>query len=113
MTTQLSERPSEPRLINNAKMHYRLIALTGIDGKPFASWQSADSQGAMWLRDCLPWGIAHLHVQLYGYEAALQGSKSTAGLADYTAQFLETLCAGEESAVRKVCGAFLVLGEQS
>ena len=78
MKTQSSERPSKPRLTTNAKMYYRLIALTGIDGKPFASWQSADGQGAMWLRDYLPRDIAHLRVQLYRYEAALQGSKSTA-----------------------------------
>jgi hypothetical protein len=67
----------------------RIIAITGLGGKPFASWQGSD--GSMWLRDHLPLDVKGLKVSIWGCQSSLENSTSEAGLEDYTENFLEDL----------------------
>jgi hypothetical protein len=62
-----------------------IIAVTGLAGKAFMSWQYQD--GTMWLRDHLPSALPRARVHIYGYDSTLQGSVSTARLEHFTNEF--------------------------
>jgi hypothetical protein len=66
-----------------------LVAITGLGGKAFASWQY--SGGSMWLRDFLPRDVPGLNVYIYGYPSKLYRSHSQAGLLEYTTLFVNEL----------------------
>jgi len=66
-----------------------IVAVTGLAGKAFASWQAAE--GSMWLRDFLPQDVENIRVSIFGYSSELFESNSNAGLLDYTKIFLQTL----------------------
>ena len=66
-----------------------IVAITGLGGKAFASWQIPD--GSMWLRDALPKDIGNVvgvQTHVYGYRSALAKSPSTAKLKDFTHDFI-------------------------
>lgn len=63
-----------------------MIAVTGLGGKAFMSWQH--QSGAMWLRDYLPRDVPDVQIFIYGYRSKLVGSGSHARLQDYVAAFL-------------------------
>ena len=67
----------------------RIIALTGLAGRAFGSWQS--KKGSMWLRDSLPKDVAGLRVLTYGYPSKLFQSRSTARLLDFSINFMDEL----------------------
>ena len=64
---------------------HSVVALTGLVGKAFASWQAQD--GTMWLRDALPNDVKSVRTHIYGYVSTLQRSLSAARLIDYTKGF--------------------------
>lgn len=66
-----------------------MIAVTGVGGKPFMSWQH--ESGAMWLRDFLPRDVPNVQIFTYGYPSQLEKSGSHARLLDYTTKFLDDL----------------------
>lgn len=72
-----------------AKSPRSLVAITGLAGQAFVSWQNV--KGDMWLRDYLPYDIPNLGVFTYGFQSELWMSTSTATLADYTDIFLDHL----------------------
>ncbi|OTB00300.1 hypothetical protein M426DRAFT_26735 [Hypoxylon sp. CI-4A] len=63
-----------------------IVAVTGLAGKAFASWQCDD--GSMWLRDHLPIDIPGIRVSIFGYSSELSRSNSRAVLNDFTDDFL-------------------------
>ncbi|KAK2591715.1 hypothetical protein QQS21_010600 [Conoideocrella luteorostrata] len=63
-----------------------IIALTGLGGKAFASWQCYD--GSMWLRDHLPTDIPNSRVSIYGYSSDVGNSDSTSTLSEMTKSFV-------------------------
>jgi hypothetical protein len=67
----------------------RLVAITGLAGRAFGSWQAEN--GTMWLRDVLPQDVANLRVLTYGYPSTLFRSRSTARLLDFTINFMDDL----------------------
>jgi hypothetical protein len=72
-----------------AKSPQSLVAITGLAGQAFVSWQNV--KGDMWLRDYLPYDIPSLRVFTYGFQSELWMSTSTATLADYSDIFLDHL----------------------
>jgi hypothetical protein len=67
----------------------RLIAVTGLAGRAFGSWQAGN--GSMWLRDFLPKNVPGLRTYVYGYPSILFKSQSTASLSDFTNSFMDDL----------------------
>ncbi|CEJ93570.1 hypothetical protein VHEMI09148 [[Torrubiella] hemipterigena] len=63
-----------------------IIALTGLGGKAFASWQCYD--GSMWLRDHVPLDIPNCRMSLYGYYSDVGNSQSITTLSELTRCFL-------------------------
>lgn len=63
-----------------------IIALTGLGGKPFASWQCYD--GSMWLRDYVPLDVAKCRMILYGYSSEVGNSTSTSTLSEIAEAFV-------------------------
>lgn len=66
-----------------------IVAITGLGGKAFASWQIPD--GSMWLRDALPHDLSGVQTHIYGYRSALARSLSSARLRDFTDDFAHGL----------------------
>ncbi|KAI2470183.1 hypothetical protein F4781DRAFT_185637 [Annulohypoxylon bovei var. microspora] len=66
-----------------------LIAVTGLGGHAFVSWQNA--KGQMWLRDYLPADVPNLRVFTYGFPSTLWKTTSTATLSDHTHHFISQL----------------------
>ncbi|KXH61052.1 cytidylyltransferase [Colletotrichum nymphaeae SA-01] len=63
-----------------------IIALTGLGGKAFASWQCYD--GSMWLRDHIPWDVPKSRISIYGYPSDVGNSDSVATLSEMTETFV-------------------------
>lgn len=63
-----------------------IIALTGLGGKAFTSWQCHD--GSMWLRDHLPSKLPDCRVAIYGYSSDVGNSDSVSTLPEMAEMFL-------------------------
>ncbi|KAH0537353.1 hypothetical protein FGG08_005832 [Glutinoglossum americanum] len=59
-----------------------VIAVTGLNGHPFASWKERDGR-FMWLRDGLPQALLGTRIMTYGYNSRLYGSASFASISSY------------------------------
>lgn len=66
-----------------------IIALTGLGGKAFASWQCYD--GSMWLRDHVPLDISNSRISIYGYSSDVGNSDSISTLSEMTETFVMDL----------------------
>ncbi|KAI0437247.1 hypothetical protein F4803DRAFT_539552 [Xylaria telfairii] len=66
-----------------------IIALTGLGGKAFASWQCYD--GSMWLRDHVPLDIPNSRISIYGYSSDVGNTDSVSTLQEMTESFLLNL----------------------
>jgi hypothetical protein len=66
-----------------------IVALTGLGGKAFASWQCYD--GSMWLRDHIPLVIANARTSIYGYSSDVGNSDSISTLSEMTEAFVMDL----------------------
>jgi hypothetical protein len=67
-----------------------LIAVTGLNGHPFASWKEKDGN-FMWLRDGLPQALPNTRIMTYGYNSRLSGSASFASISDYGKSLLASV----------------------
>lgn len=72
-----------------------IIALHGMNGHAFNSWEYRDDSGYsfMWLRDYLPEHIPNARIVVYGYNANLVSDVSTGRIRTYAETFLERLLA--------------------
>ena len=66
-----------------------IIALTGLGGKAFASWQCYD--GSMWLRDHVPMRIANARISIYGYSSDVGAHDSISTLSEMSETFVMDL----------------------
>jgi hypothetical protein len=66
-----------------------VIALTGLAGRAFASWQHPDGQ--MWLRDHLPGDVISIRILLWGQPSKLEGSDSHLTIQNLRDSFLDEL----------------------
>ncbi|KAI0098562.1 hypothetical protein GGR51DRAFT_538192 [Nemania sp. FL0031] len=66
-----------------------IIALTGLGGKAFASWQCYD--GSMWLRDHMPLDISNSRISIYGYSSEVGNSDSISTLSEMAEAFVTDL----------------------
>ncbi|KFX88590.1 hypothetical protein O988_08962 [Pseudogymnoascus sp. VKM F-3808] len=75
--------------LNNAVDEHEavdVIALTGLGGKAFASWQCYD--GSMWLRDHVPIDIPNSRISIYGYSSDVGNIDSISTLSEITEIFI-------------------------
>ena len=63
-----------------------IVAVTGLGGKPFASWQCYD--GSMWLRDHVPSDIPNARISIYGYYSDVGDSDSISTLSEIAETFV-------------------------
>ncbi|CAH0023219.1 unnamed protein product [Clonostachys rhizophaga] len=63
-----------------------IIALTGLGGKAFASWQCYD--GSMWLRDHAPVDIPNCLISIYGYSSDVGNTDSISTLSEMAESFV-------------------------
>lgn len=78
-----------------------IIAVTGLGGRPFGSWQCIDD-GSMWLQDAVPRAIPTARVLIYGYESKTVGFDSHATLNDFGDHFLQSLITSRGSLMETV-----------
>jgi hypothetical protein len=50
---------------------YSIIAIAGLDGDAYGSWQGRGNLGRMWLRDFLPKDLPQCRTMIYGYNSKL------------------------------------------
>lgn len=67
-----------------------IIAVCGIDGHAYGSWQGRSNLRPMWLRHFLAKDLPICRVIIYGYEAKLT-TRGTATVEDYSREFLENI----------------------
>ena len=65
------------------------IAITGLAGRAFASWQNL--AGQMWLRDFLPPRFSDCRFFTYGYPSKARQSLSQASVASFREQFVREI----------------------
>ncbi|KAI1440190.1 hypothetical protein F5Y02DRAFT_423283 [Annulohypoxylon stygium] len=66
-----------------------IVAITGLGGKAFTSWQCYD--GSMWLRDHVPLDIPNSRVLIYGYSSDVGNTDSITTLSEITENFIMDL----------------------
>lgn len=83
-------------------MSSSVVAVTGLNGKPFWSWKAANS-AHMWLQDWLGQDLALSGVKArlytYGYASRVVGSSSHASPHDYALTFLEALSSARDQSI--------------
>lgn len=86
-------------------MNVSIIAVHGLAGKGFRSWQN--QQGGMWLRDYLPLHFPNIKVYIYGYPSTLKGISSRASIQDYTDGLIKAISSVRSTArVRRSAPTF-------
>jgi protein SERAC1 len=70
-----------------------IVAVHGLNGHYLRTWSARGPDGAQvnWLRDFLPKQIPNARIMSYGYNSALQFSKSVADIFTFADQLLEAL----------------------
>ena len=93
--TQLST--AEPAVVEYDHLYYcdkadshSVIAICGIDGHAYGSWQSKESPYPMWLRHFLPKDFPSCRIMTWGYSGKL-ARLDHAIIYDYAREFLEGL----------------------
>jgi hypothetical protein len=66
------------------------VAVTGLDGNAYGSWQSRSPVGSMWLRDFLKDDMPHCRVMTYGYNTKLASNRAYT-FGDFCDRFLEEI----------------------
>lgn len=69
-----------------AKKIPSVIAVHGLGGHPFKTWQHPN--GKVWLADFLPAQLPEARVMTYGYNSSVLFSKSVAGIDDFATDLL-------------------------
>lgn len=75
--------------MGQADWYVSIIAMSGLAGRPFGSWQCDD--GSMWLRDYLPNDVPNARVFIYGYKSTLVKFKTHSTITTYSDDFLDRL----------------------
>ncbi|PVH83321.1 hypothetical protein DL98DRAFT_569779 [Cadophora sp. DSE1049] len=83
----LEDKPSELAKVVD------VVAIHGLNGHYLNTWTTTDAAGqkVVWLKDLLPKQLPDARIMSYGYNSALQFSKSVAGIGTFAEQLLEDL----------------------
>ncbi|KAK0123332.1 hypothetical protein ONS96_010326 [Cadophora gregata f. sp. sojae] len=70
-----------------------VVAVHGLNGHYLNTWTATNAAGqkVVWLKDLLPKQLPDARIMSYGYNSALQFSKSVAGIGTFAEQLLEDL----------------------
>ena len=70
-----------------------IVAIHGLNGHYLDTWTTTNAAGqkVFWLKDLLPKQLPDARIMSYGYNSALQFSKSVAGIGTFAEQLLEDL----------------------
>jgi hypothetical protein len=70
-----------------------VVAIHGLNGHFLDTWTTTNAAGqkVVWLKDLLPKQLPDARIISYGYNSALQFSKSVAGIGTFAEQLLEDL----------------------
>ena len=79
-----------------------IIAIPGIDGHAYGSWQGRGNAHRMWLRHFLSEDLPNCRTMIFGYNSKLRGS-SIATLEDYSRQLLEGINSVREDTEVQLC----------
>ena len=77
-----------------------IIAVTGLNGRPYDSWRGGGPHGSMWLRDFFRLDLPSYRTMIYGYNTKWH-SKSMSDLNDMGQEFLNELQKARHS--KEVC----------
>jgi hypothetical protein len=80
-----------------------IIAIHGLNGHYRKTWTAVSESGTEcnWLQDLLPKQIPNARIMSYGYNSAVQFSKSTAGVGMFADELLEDILSWRVSSVEK------------
>lgn len=80
-----------------------IIAIHGLNGHYKKTWTAVSSSGkeCNWLQDLLPTQLPNARIMSYGYNSAVQFSKSTAGIGEFADQLLEDILSYRNSEAEK------------
>ncbi|GAM34005.1 hypothetical protein TCE0_014r01313 [Talaromyces pinophilus] len=67
-----------------------IIAIAGLDGHAYGSWQGRGNLGRMWLRDFLSKDLPHCRTMIYGYNSKLS-SHGVNTILDYGRELMEEI----------------------
>jgi hypothetical protein len=89
----LEDKPSD------ASANVDIVAIHGLNGHYQRTWSAIASNGSQvnWLRDFLPKQIPNARIMSYGYNSAVQFSKSVAAIETFAKQLLEDLISWRNS----------------
>lgn len=76
-----------------------IVAIHGLNGHYLDTWtaKGANGEKVIWLKDFLPNQIPDARIMSYGYNSAVQFSKSMAGISEFADQLLENLRSWRQS----------------
>ena len=94
----LANKPSQ-----NAKV-VDIVAIHGLNGHYLNTWteKTASGEQVNWLRDFLPKQIPSARIMSYGYNSAVQFSKSVADIGTFAEQLLNDLMSWRNSPAEKL-----------
>ncbi|RDW70414.1 hypothetical protein BP5796_08811 [Coleophoma crateriformis] len=92
----VNKSPTDPQVVD-------VVALHGLNGHYQRTWTAKTSDGTKvnWLKDLLPAQIPNARVLSFGYDSAVQFSKSVSGISDFAEQLLNELLAQRETVEEK------------
>lgn len=76
--------------INSLTLLISVVAVTGLNGRPYDSWRGNGPHGSMWLRDFFRLDLPSFRTMIYGYNTKWY-SKSMSDLNDMGHEFLNEL----------------------
>ncbi|KAH7140282.1 hypothetical protein B0J13DRAFT_477392 [Dactylonectria estremocensis] len=96
MFTLIDKHPEELGLVD-------IVALHGLNGHYRKTWSTTGTSGAKvnWLKTMLPQHVPKARIMSFGYDSAVQFSKSTADIGDFAEALLADLVACRKSKVEK------------
>ena len=71
-------------------MQHSIIAIAGLDGHAYGSWQGRGNLGRMWLRDFLSKDLPQCRTMIYGYNSKLS-SPGVNTILDYGRELMEDI----------------------
>jgi hypothetical protein len=93
----LEDKPSD------ALANVDIVAIHGLNGHYQRTWSAIAPDGSQvnWLKDFLPKQIPNARIMSYGYNSAVQFSKSVAAIATFAEQLLEDLISWRTSVIEQ------------
>ncbi|RDW89219.1 hypothetical protein BP6252_01251 [Coleophoma cylindrospora] len=94
----VNKPPTDPQVVD-------IVALHGLNGHYQRTWtwtaKTSDGTKVNWLEDLLPAQIPNARVLSFGYDSAVQFSKSVSGISEFAEQLLNELIAQRETVEEK------------